>query len=61
MERALEKPEELIKDGKTDIKSLREYANTIKTLSELVRELKKEEMLIEPIQVVLGEAEGLAD
>ncbi len=61
MERALEKPDELIKDGKTDIKSLKEYANTMKTLSELVRELKKEEEQIQPIEVIMGEGEKYAN
>ena len=62
MERALDNPGELLDaKGKTDIKALKDYAATMKSLSELIRELKQEQMVIQPIEVILGEGERFGD
>ena len=62
MERAFQDDRQLaMKDQRMDIKALKEYVNTMKTVSELMRELKNEQTLMQPIEVVMGEAGRFGD
>ena len=51
----------LDKEQRMDVKLLKEYANTMKTLAEIIREAKNEQLMIQPIEVILGGAEEYAD
>lgn len=47
--------------AKMDVKTLKDCAATMKTFAELSRELKNEQIMMEPIKVLMGEAEKFAD
>ena len=46
---------------KTDIKALKDYGTVMKNMLEIVRECKAEQMLIQPIEVIMGEGEKYAN
>ena len=56
MERSLHEP-----GVKLDIKAVNEYGKAMKAMMEIVRECNAQQMMIQPIEVIMGEGEKYAN
>ena len=56
MEQGLNEP-----GAKLDIKAINEYGKAMKSMMDIVRECKAQQMMIQPIEVIMGEGEKYAN
>ena len=48
-------------DSRVDVKALKDYSSVMKTMMEIVRECSAQQLLIQPIEVIMGEGDAYAN